>query len=109
MIMMLVYLKKKDNRERLRLTIGKFKVSKEQSTYWSIDGSLRRLLSYRPSIQDMKLILRPMSYLSDNKSIFDDKSLERERYVISLQKRLVEYFLTTDYWILPCMHKHEMI
>lgn len=37
-------------REMLRLTIGKLKVSKEQGTYWSIDNSLRRLLSYRPSI-----------------------------------------------------------
>lgn len=82
-------------RERLRLTIGKLKVSKEQGTYWSTDDSLRRLLSYRPSIEDMKLILRPMSYLSeDNRlSIFDDKSLERERYFISLQQQLIEYFL----------------
>ncbi|MFY9965335.1 MAG: hypothetical protein WBL44_03845 [Nitrososphaeraceae archaeon] len=82
-------------RERLRLTIGKLKVSKEQGTYWSSDDSLRRLLSYRPSIEDMKLILRPMRYLSeDNRlSIFDDKSLERERYFIRLQKQLIEYFL----------------
>ncbi|MGH9952284.1 MAG: hypothetical protein ACRD5J_11690 [Nitrososphaeraceae archaeon] len=70
-------------RERLRLTIGKLKVSKEQGTYWSTDDSLRRLLSYRPSIEDMKLILRPMSYLSEDKSIFNDKSLEREKYFIS--------------------------
>jgi len=80
-------------RERLRLTIGKLKVSKEQGTYWSADDSLRRLLSYRPSIEDMKLILRPMSYLSEDKSIFNDKSLEREKYFISLQKKLIEYFL----------------
>ncbi|MGH9979599.1 MAG: hypothetical protein ACRD8Z_27725 [Nitrososphaeraceae archaeon] len=80
-------------RERLRLTIGKLKVSKEQGTYWSTDDSLRRLLSYRPSIENMKLILRPMSYLSQDKSIFDDKSLERERYFISLQQQLIEYFL----------------
>jgi len=82
-------------RERLRLTIGKLKVSKEQGTYWSTDDSLRRLLGYRPSIEDMKLILRPMSYLSeDNRlSIFNDKSLEHESYFISLQKQLIEYFL----------------
>jgi hypothetical protein len=80
-------------RERLRLTIGKLKVSKEQGTYWSTDDSLRRLLSYRPSIENMKLILRPMSYLSEDKSIFNDKSLEREKYFISLQKKLIEYFL----------------
>ena len=82
-------------RERLRLTIGRLKVSKEQGTYWSTDDSLRRLLSYRPSIELMKLILRPMCYLSENNqlSIFDDKSLERERYFIRLQKQLIEYFL----------------
>jgi len=82
-------------RERLRLTIGKLKVSKEQGTYWSTDDSLRRLLSYRPSIEDMKLILRPMSHLSEDNqlSIFNDKSLERERYFISLQQQLLEYFL----------------
>jgi hypothetical protein len=80
-------------RERLRLTIGKLKVSKEQGTYWSTDDSLRRLLSYRPSKEDMKLILRPLCYLSEDRSIFDDKSLERERYFISLQKRLIEYLL----------------
>jgi len=82
-------------RERLRLTIGRLKVSKEQGTYWSTDDSLRRLLSYRPSIEHMKLILRPMCYLSENNqlSIFDDKSLERERYFIRLQKQLIEYFL----------------
>ena len=81
-------------RERLRLTIGKLKVSKEQGTYWSTDDSLRRLLSYRPSIENMKLILlRPMTYLSEDKSIFDDKSLKREKYFISIQKMLIEYFL----------------
>jgi hypothetical protein len=52
-------------RERLRLTIGKLRVSKEEGTYWSTDDNLRRL----------------------------DKSLERERYFISLQKRLIEYLL----------------
>ena len=80
-------------RERLRLTIGKLKVSKEQGTYWSTDDSLRRLLSYRPTIEDMKLILRPMTYLSEDKSIFDDKSLKREKYFISIQKMLIDYFL----------------
>jgi hypothetical protein len=81
--------------ERLKLTIRKLKISKENCTYWSTDDSLRRLLSYRPSIENMKLILRPMSYLSQDKrlSIFDDKSLERERYFISLQQQLIEYFL----------------
>jgi hypothetical protein len=82
-------------RERLRLTIGELKVSKEQDAYWSTDDNLRKLLSYRPSIEDMKLILRPMSNLSEGKRlpIFDDESLQRERYFISLQKQLIEYFL----------------
>jgi hypothetical protein len=78
-------------RERLRLTIGELKVSIEQDAYWSTDDNL----SYRPSIEDMKLILRPMSNLSEGKRlpIFDDESLQRERYFISLQKQLIEYFL----------------
>ncbi|MGA7367894.1 MAG: hypothetical protein WBX01_02105 [Nitrososphaeraceae archaeon] len=80
-------------RERLRLTIGKLEANKEQGTYWSTDNSLRRLLNYRPSKEDMKLILRPMCYLSEDKSIFDDKSLEHERYFITLQKQLIAYFL----------------
>jgi hypothetical protein len=79
-------------REILRLTIGELKVSKDD-VYWSTDDNLRRLLSYRPSIEVLKLIRRPMSYLSENKSIFDDESLERERYFIRLQKRLIEYFI----------------
>jgi hypothetical protein len=84
-------------RERLRLTIGQLKVSKEQEMYWSTDDNLRKLLRYRPAIEDMKLILRPMSYLSEDKrkrlSIFDDRSLERERYFITLQKQLIDYYL----------------
>jgi hypothetical protein len=84
-------------RERLRLTIGQLRVSKEQEMYWSTDDNLRKLLRHRPSIDDMKLILRPMSYLSEEKrkrlSIFNDMSLERERYFINLQKQLIEYFL----------------
>jgi hypothetical protein len=79
-------------REILRLTIGKLKVSRD-NVYWSTDDNLRRLLSHRPSIEVLKLIRRPMSYLSEDKSMFDDKSLERETYFISLQNRLIEYFL----------------
>ena len=82
-------------RERLRLTIGELKVSNEQGTYWSTDDNLRKLLRYRPAIEDMKLILRPISYLFEDKrlSIFNDRSLEHERYFISLQKQLINYFL----------------
>src|SRR5919106_1482819 len=84
-------------RERLRLTIGKLKVSKEQGTYRSTDDSLRRLLSYRPTIEDMKLILRPMTYLFEDKSIFDDKSLKCEKYFISIQKMLIDYWTNTRF------------
>jgi hypothetical protein len=83
-------------RERLRLTIGELKVSEEQDMYWSTDDNLRGLLRYRPSIEDMKLILRPMSYLSIKGkclSIFSDESLQRERYFVSLQKQLIKYYL----------------
>ena len=45
------------------ITIGELKVSKEQEMYWSIDDNLRKLLRYGPSIEDMKLILRPMSFI----------------------------------------------
>jgi hypothetical protein len=61
----------KQYRELLRLTIGELKTSssKDQGVtdnmYWSTDDNLRKLLRYRPSVEDMKLILRPMSYLSD--------------------------------------------
>ena len=56
-------------RERLRLTIGELKGSKEQNMYWSTDDNLRKLLRYGPSIEDMKLILRPMSYLFEYKIV----------------------------------------
>jgi hypothetical protein len=32
-------------------------------TYWSTDDGVKKLLEYRPSIEDMKLILEPICYL----------------------------------------------
>lgn len=57
--------KERQYRERLRLTIGELKTSSSEkqgitdNVYWSTDDNLRRLLRYRPSIEEMKLILRP--------------------------------------------------
>ncbi len=82
-------------RKILRLTIGALKTSSIQGTYWFTDDSLGKLLKYRPSIKDMKLILEPISYLSKTK--FETLDLgnktERYRYRSTLQKRLIEYFL----------------
>ena len=88
-------------RERLRLTIGELKTSssKEQditdNMYWSTDNNLRKLLRYRPSIQDMELILRPMCYLAKSKRLFvyNDNSLEHRKYFVTLQQQIIEYFL----------------
>ncbi len=44
-------------RKRLRLTIGELRTGTTQGTYWSTDDNLRKLLRYRLSIEDMKLIL----------------------------------------------------
>jgi hypothetical protein len=89
-------------REILRLTIGGLKTSssKDQgvtdSMYWSTDDNLRKLLRYRPSVEDMKLILRPMSYLSEPKGLLnyeDGNTLERHKYFVTLQHELINYFL----------------
>ena len=89
-------------RELLRLTIGGLKTSssKDQgvtdSMYWSTDDNLRKLLRYRPSVEDMKLILRPMSYLSEPKGLLnyeDGNTLERHKYFVTLQQQLINYFL----------------
>jgi hypothetical protein len=47
----------------LKLTIGTVKTDKTRRTYWSTDDRVKKLLEYRPSIGDMKLILEPMCYL----------------------------------------------
>ena len=92
----------KQYRELLRLTIGELKTSssKDQGVtdnmYWSTDDNLRKLLRYRPSVEDMKLILRPMSYLSEPKGLLnyeDGNTLERRKYFVTLQQQLINYFL----------------
>lgn len=92
----------KQYRELLRLTIGGLKTSssKDQGVtdnmYWSTDDNLRKLLRYRPSVEDMKLILRPMSYLSEPKGLLnyeDGNTLERRKYFVTLQQQLINYFL----------------
>jgi hypothetical protein len=96
-----VYPKKKSDRELLRLTIGELKTSssKDQGVtdnmYWSTDDNLRKLLRYRPSVEDMKLILRPMSYLSEPKGLLnyeDRNTLKRCKYFVTLQQQLMNYF-----------------
>lgn len=84
----------KQYRERLRLTIGELKASEEQGTYWSIDDNLRRLLTYRPTIKEMKLILEPMCYLSISITPFTHgEGSERDRYFVTLQRQLIKEFL----------------
>jgi hypothetical protein len=82
-------------RKILRLTIGVPKMDKMQGTYWFTDDSLAKLLKYRPSIKDMKLILEPIRYLSKTKTetLNLDNSIERYRYLSTLQKRLIEYLV----------------
>lgn len=92
----------KQYRELLRLTIGGLKTSssKDQGVtdnmYWSTDDNLRKLLRYRPSVEDMKLILRPMSYLSEPKGLLnyeDGNTLKCRKYFVTLQQQLINYFL----------------
>lgn len=67
--------------------------------YWSTDDNLSRLLRYRPSVEDMKLILRPMGYLFEPKGLFnyedaeDGNTLERRKYFVTLQQQLINNFL----------------
>lgn len=85
----------KQYRKVLTLTIGVLKTGELRRAYWCTDDSLAKLLKYRPSIKDMKLILEPLYYLSKtNVETLDlDNSIERHRYRSILQKRLIEYFL----------------
>jgi hypothetical protein len=81
-------------RKILRLTIGSLKTSQIQGTYWSPDDNLRNLLTYRPSIEDMKLILDPMCYLPQSKTLLThNEEVKRDRYFGTLQQQLIEYFL----------------
>lgn len=83
-------------RKILRLTIGVLKTNQtQQGTNWFIDDSLVKLLKYRPSIKDMKLILEPIRNMSKTKfeTLNLGNSIERYRYRSTLQKRLIEYFI----------------
>ena len=105
MLTTLVYPKKKSSRELLSLRLENLKTSssKDQGVtdnmYWSTDDNLRKLLRYRPSVEDMKLILRPMSYLFEPKGLFnyedaeDGNTLERRKYFVTLQQQLINNFL----------------
>jgi hypothetical protein len=61
----------------------------------SVESSLEKLLSFRPSIEDMKLIIEPMCYLSNysTRLLTYGESLQRDRYRINLQRQLIKYFL----------------
>jgi hypothetical protein len=63
-------------------------------TYWSTDDRVKKLLVYRPSIEDMRLILEPMCYLfTGDPAHLAKRITERDDYFHTLQKKLVEYFL----------------
>ena len=85
----------KQYRKVLRLTIGVLKTGELRRAYWCTDDSLAKLLKYRPSIKDMKLILEPLYYFSKTKveTLNLDNSIERHTYRSILQKRPIEYFL----------------
>ena len=89
--------KERQYRERLRLSIGELKTSssKEQgitnNMYWSTDDNLRKLLRYRPSTQEMELILRPMCYLRKSRRLLvhSNSSIGRSKYFVTLQHQLL--------------------
>jgi hypothetical protein len=84
-------------RKLLRLTVEAIKLSSIQimDKNKSVESSLEKLLSFRPSIEDMKLIIEPMCYLSNysTRLITYGESLQRDRYQIILQLQLIKYFL----------------
>ena len=55
-------------RKMLGLTIGVPRTDQMQGTYWFTENSLAKLLKYRPSTKDMKLILEPVRFLSKTKT-----------------------------------------
>jgi hypothetical protein len=83
-------------RKLVKNTVGELKLSPTRGAYWVTDDMVIKLLQHRPSIEEMKLILRPMSYLSKSKRppIYDtDKGFEHDRYRKTLQKQIVGYLL----------------
>ena len=77
-------------REKLRITIGELKTSKERGTLRSTDDNLRKLLRHRLTLKEMKLIREPACYLSIPITSFTHgKGLERDRYSVTLQQQLI--------------------
>ena len=92
--MMATYPKKKVDIDRLRLIMEPSRPVRRVVHIWSTDHNLRKLLAYRHSIEDMKLILEPMCYLFiGDAAHFDKKITERDEYFYTLQKQLVKWFL----------------
>jgi hypothetical protein len=96
-------------RDRIRRKFGRFRTNMFGGRNLVVDDVIERLLVWRPSVYDMRLILTPMSYLYGDGNAgtikFDKKSKkykclidknasskaeENERQV---SKQLVEYFL----------------
>ena len=80
-------------RKLLSLTIQVIRLSSIQATDEDklTEANLEKLLSFRPTIEDMKLILEPMCYLSNPNTtlITYSESLQRDKYRIILQQQLV--------------------
>lgn len=84
-------------RKLLRLSIEAIKLSSIQIMDKDIltEATLEKLLSFRPSVEDMKLIIEPMCYLPNysTRLMTYGESLQRDRYRIILQLQLIKYFL----------------
>ena len=84
-------------RKLLRLSIEAIKLSSIQIMDKDIltEATLEKLMSFRPYVEDMKLIIEPMCYLSNNgtRLMTYGESLQRDRYRAILQQQLVKYFL----------------
>jgi hypothetical protein len=88
------HMRRSKKQTALKLTIGAVKTDKTRRTYWSTDRNVTKLLAYRPSIEDMKLILEPMCYLFiGNAAHLGKKITECDEYFHTLQKQPIEYFL----------------
>ena len=87
----------RQHRKLLSLTIQTIRLRSIQVTDKDklTEANLEKLLSFRPTMEDMKLILEPMCYLSNpnSKLITYPESLQRDKYRIILRQQLVEYFL----------------
>ena len=72
------YISRKESRYRykLRYTVGEYQYhSPEHPSYggkWRTDAKVDELLKYRPSINDMKVIIQPMSFLFKNSRVLYD-------------------------------------